>query len=302
MRGGSLQELGEDRLVAMLTAELRQGPRVRVGPGDDCAVLEGSGRWDFLLKTDVVVEGVHYLREAPGGKVGWKAMARAVSDVAAMGGRPVAAVVTLVLPGDREAGWLRALYRGFSRCSRRWGFDVVGGETSAAPAGSAAMINVAMLGEVERGRAVLRSGARAGDVILVTGRLGGSLRRWHLEFEPRVAEARWLARHWRPTAMMDLSDGLAQDLPRLARASGLGWQVEDERLPRRRGATVRQAWGDGEDYELLFTIAPEQAAELQECWPGEFPRLRLTAIGRMTAEAAQPPAQGGWEHFRARAD
>ena len=297
-----LRDWGEDRLVSRLVRGLPAGDGVIVGPGDDCAVLRptaGGRRWQ-LLKTDVVVEGVHFLASSPPAAVGWKAAARAVSDVAAMGGRPTHAVVTVVAPGATAAAWLLAVYRGLARCARTYGFSLAGGETSGAPDGTPVMLNVSLLGEVDPGRCLLRSGGRAGDALFVTGRLGGSLASGrHLRFRPRLAEAQWLARHFKPSAMMDLSDGLGQDLPRLARSSGAGWAIDPTGLPCHRGCTPAQALGDGEDFELLFTMPPRRADRLPEAWRQAFPRVPLTRIGSLEPPGCEePPLHAGYEHFR----
>lgn len=297
-----LRDLGEDRLVARLIRGLPAGEGVIVGPGDDCAVLKpphGGKHWQ-LLKTDVVVEGVHFLAASPPAAIGWKAAARAVSDVAAMGGRPTHAVVTVVAPGDTAASWLLAVYRGLARCARTYGFSLAGGETSGAPKGTPVMLNVTLLGEVDPKHCLLRSGARPGDAVFVTGRLGGSLGSGrHLRFRPRLAEAQWLARHFKPSAMMDLSDGLGQDLPRLARASGTGWAIDPARLPRPHGCSPAQALGDGEDFELLFTVPSRRAARLPAAWGQAFPRLPLTRIGSLEPAGREEPAlHAGYEHFR----
>jgi len=240
---------------------------------------------------------VHFARGAEPERIGWKAMARVVSDIAAMGGVPGNAVVTFLLPGDWPVADAAGIYRGIAKAAKTYGVNVVGGETSEA---AQAMLSVSMTGSVERARCVLRSGGKAGDVLFVTGRLGGSLKGKHLAFEPRLAEARWLAENWTPRAMMDLSDGLAQDLPRLAAASGLGFQIEPAAVPRTRGCTPAQALGDGEDYELLLAVAPMRAPGLAAAWKRRFPRLPLTSIGRLVpdTEASTPLGGGGWEHFR----
>jgi thiamine-monophosphate kinase len=297
-----LRALGEERVVARLLHGLPLGEDVVVGPGDDCAVLRpprGGSRWQ-LLKTDVVVEGIHFTAADPAASVGWKAAARAVSDIAAMGGRPTHAVVTVVAPGETSADWLFTAYRGLSRCARTYGFSLAGGETSGAPKGAPIMINVALLGEVERRHCVRRSGGRPGDALLVTGRLGGSLASGrHLRFRPRVDEAEWLALHARPTAMMDLSDGLAIDLPRLARASQTGWHIDPLKVPRHRGCSVRQALEDGEDFELLCAVSPRRVPPLLDAWRRAFPRVPLTPIGRLEPAGQESPAlHAGFEHFR----
>ena len=301
-QGVTISGLGEDRLVAQLTVGLPLTSSVVLGPGDDCAVMRpptGKGHYQ-LLKTDVVVEGVHFLATSRPEAVGWKAAARAVSDMAAMGGWPTHAVVTVVAPGRTPVSWLRGVYRGLVRCARAFDFSVVGGETSGAPDGSPVVLNVSLLGEVAARGWVSRSGARPGQAILVTGRLGGSLKSGrHLRFQPRLAEARWLASHFRPAAMMDVSDGLGQDLPRLAASSGVGWTLDLASIPRHRGCSLEQALGDGEDFELLFTVPARRCGPLLEAWAREFPRLPLTRIGTVAvAGHHEPPLQGGFEHFR----
>ena len=293
----TLAQLGEDAVVAELTRALPSRGDVRVGAGDDCAVL-GAPRdvWWQLLKTDAVVEGVHFLPETEPARVGWKALGRAISDIAAMGGTPEHALVTLAVRSETTLAWVRGLYAGLRKVARAYGVAIVGGETSRSP--GTAFINIALTGRVERERCVLRSGGRADDALFVTGRLGGSLAGKHLDFKPRVAESRWLGQNFRPRAMMDLSDGLATDLPRLARASGCGFELWEDRVPCTTGCTVKQALGDGEDFELLFAVSPQQAEPLAAAWRRKFPRLPLTQIGKLTAEARRPKLRTrGHDHF-----
>ncbi len=297
-----LRGYGEDRLIAELTRTLPSGADVRVGPGDDCAVIGTSraARWQ-LLKTDVVIEGVHFTREDDPRRVGWKALCRALSDIAAMGGVPAHALITLAVSPDEEVARVKALYAGLRRAAAKFGVTIVGGETSRSP--GPLFLDVAVSGWVERSRCVLRSGGRPGDALYVTGRLGGSRAGRHLDFTPRLAEARWLTAHFRPNAMMDLSDGLAADLPRLAAASRCGFTLDEAKIPRTRGATLAQALSDGEDFELLFAIAPRQMAKLEPAWRSEFPRLPLTRIGTLTASQlstlnSQLPR--GFDHFARR--
>lgn len=292
----------EDELVRLLTKGLPQSARTLTGPGDDCAVIRLPHKCPpQLLKADAVVENVHFTRAMPPEAVGNKALCRAVSDIAAMGGEPAEALITLVLPPDIPLKWVRGVYSGLARAARRWGVGIAGGETSSAPAGSPVVISVFLTGELLSDQAVPRSGARPGDVIAVTGRLGNSFASgWHLKFTPRVAEARWLMRHFPPTAMMDLSDGLAKDLPRLADASRCGWDLNAAALPLRRGAGTAAALEDGEDYELLLTFPAGEWEALGAAWKKAFPRLPLTAIGRVTSRRIRRPVlTGGWDHFRA---
>lgn len=280
-----LRELGEDRLVAQLISRLKTAPGVIAGPGDDCAVVAApeKGRL-LLLKTDCVVESVHFLPNETARKVGWKAMMRTLSDFAAMAGEPHYALVTLITPAEREARWMTQLYQGLQRAADRFGVVVVGGETSGTPGPT--VISVSALGSVEKARCVRRNGGRAGDALFVTGKLGGSGQGRHLNFVPRIAEARWLSAHFRLHAMMDLSDGLGADLPRLAEASGVGFEIDEAALPRHRSCSIGQALNDGEDYELLFAISPNDGARLEKKWRRKFPRLPLTRIGRFTRSAS----------------
>ncbi len=302
-----LSHYGEDVVVARLTALLESGPGLVTGPGDDCAVVEGAGRGQVeLLKTDCLICGVHFLPSAPPGKVGWKAVARTLSDFAAMGGWPRHLLVTVALPADCRMRWVEEVYRGMNKCARAFDCSIVGGETSSLPSGAPVMISVAGTGSARRSQVVLRSGGRSGDLLFVTGRLGGSQRGRHLSFMPRVVEADWLSRNFRVRAMMDLSDGLAMDLPRLASASGCGFRLREEALPRSRGVTVAEALSDGEDYELLLAISERSSQRLIADWPERFPGVKLTCIGELSAEGSEGSEgseglPGGWDHFREQA-
>lgn len=293
-----LAHCGEDRLIATLTRRLELGDKVRVGPGDDCAVLGSrrATRWQ-LLKADAVVEGVHFLSNDDPRRIGWKALCRAISDVAAMGGVPEHALITLAVSREVEVRWVEGLYAGLRRAARKFGVSIVGGETSRSP--GPLFVNVSIVGWVERNRCILRSGGRAGDILFVTGRLGGSRAGKHLNFTPRVAEARWLVAHFKPHAMMDVSDGLAADLPRLAKSSGCGFTLDAARVPITRGCTLAQALGDGEDFELLFAFPPQDAAGLEREWRRTFPRLPLSPIGRLTQRSTLNTqlSQIGYDHF-----
>jgi thiamine-monophosphate kinase len=296
----SLVALGEDGLLHALTGHWKVDPaRVLVGVGDDCAVLRGEGENHFLLfKTDVVVEGVHFSPQARPEWIGRKALARALSDLAAMGASsPLAAVVTLGVPADESPQRLKAIYRGMEQIADRYGVNLVGGETTRA---RQLFLNVALLGECRGHRPVLRSGAKAGDLIFVTGRLGATQARRHLVFEPRLAEGCWLARHGVASSLIDLSDGLGADLPRLAEASGIDFQIDFDAIPRARGATLPMALNDGEDYELLFTTSPSHAKTLKKKWPFG---TALHCIGDMRPrrkKTAKPEFAHGFDHFKQR--
>ncbi|HEV7866491.1 MAG TPA: thiamine-phosphate kinase, partial [Chthoniobacteraceae bacterium] len=229
-------------------------------------------------------------------RVGWKALGRAISDVAAMGGLPGQAVITIAATPDLPLEYLKALYEGLTKAARRFGVSIVGGETSRSP--GPLFVNVALTGMVERKQCVLRSGGRPGDALYVTGKLGGSRAGKHLDFLPRLGESRWLTTHFRPHAMMDLSDGLATDLPRLARASGCGFALERDRVPCTRGVTLDQALNDGEDFELLCAIPIRSADKLENAWRDAFPKLALTRIGALTDTPESSSATShGHDHF-----
>jgi thiamine-monophosphate kinase len=245
-----------------------------------------------------VIENIHFLRSAAPGEVGWKAMCRAISDIGAMGGVPRHALVTVALPPDLPLAWLDGLYRGLTKAAKRFETSIVGGETSRSP--GPVFINVSLTGEVDRARCVHRSGGRPGDALFVTGRLGGSSQGKHLTFSPRLKEAQWLVQYHRPSAMMDLSDGLGADLPRLAKASGCGFHLEEDRIPNSTGCSSDAALNDGEDYELLFAIGERRADALEAAWRKNFPKLRLSRIGSLTpiGKAPNPSSLRGFDHFR----
>jgi thiamine-monophosphate kinase len=292
VKGSSLAGLGEEGLLRLLTGRWRNTRSVLVGVGDDCAVLRGEGRC-LLFKTDAVVEGVHFKADAPPALIGRKALARALSDIAAMGGWPLAAVITLGLPPEESPRRLAGIYRGIERLAREFGVDLVGGETTRA---KQLFLNIALLGECTQ--PVLRSGARDGDWIFVTGKLGATQAGRHLTFVPRLAEGQWLAAKKMATAMMDLSDGLGADLPRLARASGLGFELDGGSVPRSRGASLEAALNDGEDYELLFTVDPARAEILKKKWPFATP---MHCIGVMRKGRTDGTALAhGFDHFKQR--
>lgn len=293
-----LCDLGEDAVVRRLARNLPSGDGVIAGIGDDCAVVRPLRRgWSELLKTDCVVEGIHFRPDAPRAAVGWKAAARVVSDFAAMGGTPRHALVTVCLPSDRPVSELDRLYAGIRKAAMRFRFGVVGGDLARSP--GPMMVSIAMTGAVRRW--VGRAGAKPGDGLYVTGCLGGSGAGRHLRFEPRLDEGIWLTGQRGVRAMMDLSDGLATDLPRLARASGCGFEVDVLRVPRGRGASAEAALCDGEDYELLIAVAPAAAERVERGWKERFPSLRLTRIGCLTAKGehwlGRTGAGSGWDHF-----
>ena len=309
--------MNEFELIARLTKSLPSHPAVVAGAGDDCAVLEVGlpDRW-LLFKTDAVVEGIHFTRDTAPEKIGYKALARCLSDVAAMGGTPAAALVTIALPQKFDVKFIEAIYTGLRALAWEHEVAVVGGETTTNP--ERMLISVALVGFVPRGQAVWRSGAKPGDAIFVTGELGGSLAGKHLEFKPRLAEGRWLAQHFPVHAMIDLSDGLAGDLRHILKASRVGAELLKSAVPIACVAKLRAkthssakppfvaALTDGEDFELLFTVPGAEAVKLVDAWKKQFPKLRLSCIGKITPgegitvrdrTGAQPFTSDGYVHF-----
>jgi thiamine-monophosphate kinase len=291
-----LGEVGEDALLASL---LRGLPRSRRFIGNDCAVVGFCDAKNLLvLKTDCVVERVHFQPDADPMLVGWKAMMRPLSDFAAISGVPQFALITLIVPAAKSTSWVKKLYRGLERAAARLDVVIVGGETSATRGPAA--ISVGVSGFVERRCRVSRAGGKRGDDLFVTGKLGGSLRGKHLRFVPRIKESRWLTKNFHVHAMMDLSDGLGADLPRLAKASKLGFKIDREQLPLAAGAKIENAISDGEDYELLFAISPRDRARLQTRWRKRFPKLPLSRIGTLVSkfEIRDSRLPHGYVHFQ----
>jgi thiamine-monophosphate kinase len=286
--------MSEFELIAKLTKSLPTNENVLAGAGDDCAVLDfGLPEKLFLFKTDAIVEGFHFTRETPPEKIGRKALARCLSDIAAMAGTPNAALVTIALPENFDAEFIAKIYDGLNALAEKFGVAIVGGETTANP--ERILISIGLLGTVSRGKQILRSGAKIGDAIFVTGELGGSLAEKHLEFEPRLAEANWLAEKFPVHAMIDLSDGLAGDLRHILNASKVGAELlksavpisREAKLAARKSSAAKPAFAaaltDGEDFELLFTIASKDAIKLLDAWKKKFPQLKLSCVGKIVS-------------------
>jgi thiamine-monophosphate kinase len=296
-----LGALGEDRLLnqVLLNLPRRTARKVFAGSADDCAIVEIPENKKYLvLKTDCVVEDVHFVRGTNASDVGWKAMMRPLSDFAAASAVPHFALVTLIVPQQTNVAWVRGLYRGLRRAANRFEVTIVGGETSKTQGPIA--IAVSVTGFVEKRRAASRRGGRSGDDLFVTGWLGGALKQKHLKFVARIAESRWLTKNFSIHAMMDLSDGLGSDLPRLARASKVGFDIELENLPVAYGATIDNAISEGEDYELLFAISPRDRTRLERRWRRKFPKLPLTRIGSLhrKSQIANRKLPRGYVHFQ----
>ena len=287
--------MNEFELIARLTKNLPANETVLAGAGDDCAVLDfGLPEKLFLFKTDAMVEGIHFTRETPPEKIGRKALARCLSDIAAMAGTPSVALVTIGLPENFDAEFVARIYDGLNALAEKYRVAIVGGETTTNP--ERIFISIALLGTVARGKQILRRGAKTADAIFVTGELGGSLLEKHLDFEPRIVEANWLAENFSIHSMIDLSDGLAGDLRHILNASKAGAKLLKSAIPVSRAAKLQSrvesrgsktplaaALTDGEDFELLFTIASKNAVKLLDAWKKQFPKLKLSCIGKIVA-------------------
>ena len=286
--------MNECELIARLLPALPRNESVVTAAGDDCAVLDVGAPEYLLFKTDAVVEGIHFTNDAAPERIGRKALARCLSDIAAMAGKPTAALVTLGLPAKFDPLEVERMYTGMNQLATQHQLAIVGGETTTNPGGT--LISIALLGTVNKSRCVLRSGARAGDALFVTGRLGGSIEGKHFDFEPRIREGQWLAAHFEIHSMIDLSDGLASDLRHILKASGVGAELLSSAIPVSREAKLKAradssakppllaALTDGEDFELLFTLPAKKAVALADAWKAQFPDLPLTCIGRISKE------------------
>ncbi len=279
---------------------------VPVGPGDDCAVVNQAGE-AMLITTDQLLDGVHFdLQQAGPTRIGRKSMARNLSDIAAMAGIPTFAVGTIALPRGFDQRAAESMYRGRRELSDAYDCPMVGGDVGSWDGPLA--ISITLMGKPGPWGPVLRSGARPGDVLCVTGQLGGAWRTdRHLEFWPRISEAQALAAEYDIHAMIDLSDGLSTDLNHLAAASGVGARIDSSALPIHRDADLAKdplaaAISDGEDYELLFALPPDQARRLAAAQPlRNLPVARIgecTDDGRVVMLVEGTPRdlpRGGWE-------
>jgi thiamine-monophosphate kinase len=299
----SVAALGEEKLIASIRRWLgRASPRAPFGIGDDCAVLPPS-RGPHLITVDPVIYRRHFDDSVPPRAAGAKLLKRNLSDLAAMGGRPTAAVLALTLDRRTSLKWLEAFYRGLAACARFYHVSIVGGDV--AQANGVVAASLTLLGEATGKRVLTRSGARLGDYIYVTGNLGGSLRnKHHFQFSPRLAEGAWLARQPAVRSMMDVSDGLAKDLHALTPA-GASAALFASSIPIRRGADLRAALTDGEDYELVFTLAKSAVQPaFEQSWRRAFPRTRLSLVGyfsragKLPVDALHLDAYRGYEHLR----
>lgn len=302
----------EFEFIHWIRRQLADSPNIPVGVGDDCAALAMPNGSVALVTTDMVIEGVHFkLQETTPRQVGHKAIARGLSDIAAMAGEALAVVVAVAAPKHVSISFLQEMFRGMKATADACNAAIVGGDVATGEL--PLTLTVTAIGTGDEATLTLRSGARAGDVLLVTGDLGGAMLGRHLSFMPRLAEAQWLTRAMTVHAMIDISDGLAADANHIARESGMGIEIWEEAVPvsaaasklaeTAGGTPLEHALHDGEDYELLLTVAARDAEDaLQRT---DLP-VRLTCIGDVVAGSGlwirkrgadrRPLEPRGWTH------
>ncbi len=263
-----IKRVGEFGLIDRLKKTIKTDASVVTGIGDDCAVIDYNAREYLLLTADMIVEKVDFTLQDEPYWIGHKALAVSLSDIAACGGLPRYALVSLGVPARTRLRFIDEVYRGMRRLAQRFGVNIVGGDMSRAPA---VTIDVSLAGFVEKKMLLLRNGAVAGDQILVSGKLGGALKSGrHLKFIPKIKEARFLAKNFKINAMIDISDGLLQDLSHVVKASKVGALIYERLLPLHKDAgTVQAAVSSGEDFELLFTM-PARGARRLTAHTGDF--------------------------------
>ncbi len=297
----TLADIGEFAFIDRITAQANVEEGVVRGAGDDAAVLD-CGAEDYLLyTTDMMIEGVHFLRTVmTPQEIGRKALACSISDIAAMGGIPTFAVVSTGAPHNTVRSFMEDIGQGFNDLAKEYHVSLVGGDMTRS---NRLVINVALLGKVKKDAVIYRAGAKKGDCIFVTGVLGNSFKnRKHVHFEPRVKEAQFLIRNARPNAMIDVSDGLAGDIGHILKQSAVGAVIHAEKIPLAKGATLEQALHEGEDFELLFTVSADKADVLRRC-----KRHRFFEIGTISSKKGlflvnakgrkQEIQPKGFEHF-----
>lgn len=302
--------MSEKALIQWLRSRIGDAPSAPVGPGDDAAVLRISKDSSLLITADAFLEGVHFAPDADPGGIGHKAIAAAVSDIAAMGCYPLHSFVTVGLNQARGDKFVRALSAAMITAAEKYGAPIAGGDVTSWAAPLA--VSVTVVGETRNLAPVLRSGARAGDHIFVTGQLGGSLLGRHLWASPRIAEGLFLNREIGVHAMIDVSDGLSTDLGHIAEESGVGAIIDEAAIPvsdaarqleaRDGFSALHHALDDGEDFELLFTVAADRVSRLRETWPFEVPVTEIGKIGGDGVFIQRPDGTryelvpGGYEH------
>ena len=292
-----LSDLGEFGLIGDIKKQIGKSSSVICGIGDDAAVVPLSAEKYLLLTTDMLVEGVHFTKEILAKEIGHKAIAVSISDIAAMGGNAKYAVISLGVPASCSKQFIDLLYQGIKKTAKNFQVNVVGGDTVKS---NKVIINVALTGEARKDEIVYRSGARLGDQIFVTGSLGKSLLSgWHAKFIPRIAQAKYLVKKYHPTSMIDISDGLAADLGHILDASRVGAVIEENCIPYRENACLKNALYDGEDFELLFTLSSLEAHKLQSQVKKQFKFYHIGEITNRQNGIKIKTAEGGLKKINA---
>lgn len=279
---------------------------VVVPPGDDCAAIRWHDHTLMLLAVDQIVGNRHYISEGreatPPELAGRKLLARNISDIAAMGGKPRFCLLGAAFKKGRQDEWLNAFYDGIIETAREYGIAMIGGDYASTPHDDVASLTI--IGEVPDDQVVCRKGAKPGDWLCMTGTCGNSFATGHhLTFTPRCKEGLWLAQQHCAKAMIDISDGLLLDASRICRMSACGLKLNLPEIPLRTPeTTIQQGLGDGEDFELLFAVSEEKLQRLLQQWP--FPETKLTPIGRFTDVRDIVDSNGnqlqiaGWDHLQ----
>jgi len=257
-----ISQVGEFALIKRFRKAIRTDASVIVGSGDDCAVLAHDKKHYQLFTCDMLVEGVDFKSCEDPYLIGRKAIAVSVSDIASCGGLPRHAVISLGMPKNTPLKFIDTLFKGMMSVARKYKINIVGGDLSRA---QSIVIDVSMLGLAEKKNLLLRSRAKKGDIIFVSGALGGSIRGKHLKFIPRLKEAQFLVRNFKVNSMIDVSDGLAQDLNHILEESKVGAVIYEKSVPLSKDAlNLDEALYMGEDFELLFTVPPKEAKSLRQ--------------------------------------
>ena len=313
-----VRPVSEFSFIDYLKKKIPKPGSVSVGIGDDAAVLDFAAKKQLVISADVIVEHVDFtIKTLSPEKIGRKALAVNLSDIAAMGASPTAFVVSIGKPSYIAASWLKRFYNGLLLLAKQYNVPCVGGDFSSSKEFFA---SVTIIGEASKHRIIRRTGAMPGDWIAVTGALGGSLLRHHNNFTPRVREGLFLASRFTPSSMIDISDGLVQDLSHVLEASKAGAVLDIDKIPvslaakkmakgNSRQALLR-ALSDGEDFELLFTVSPWKKMTLGKIWKRKFPGVPLTWIGKIEGKVPRivwrqegrkvlPPklVRNGYSHF-----
>lgn len=263
-----ITKLGEFGLIERIKKLIKTDATVIKGSGDDCAVLEFDKNRYQLFTCDMIIENTDFtLKDSPY-LIGRKAIAVSISDIAACAGSPRYCLVSLGMPGNTSVEFLDKLIKGMLSPARKYNINIVGGDLSRT---RLLTIDISMLGFVEKKNLVLRRGAKVGDIIFVTGKLGGSILAKHLKFTPRLKEARFLVRNFKVNAMIDISDGLAPDLGHILEQSSVGAIIYEDLIPlSKQAAGLKDALYMGEDFELLFTLSRDEARKLLLKRPTNF--------------------------------